>query len=91
MTDSELLELWNVIRKTKGILDSLFRPDHYNYSFLMNLDSPVHLHVIPRYETAREFEGADFYGSDGMAENRLSHAAHDRLVQSLRKASSIIA
>ena len=46
-TDAELLELWNVIRKTKGILDSLFRPDRYNYAFLMNLDSHVHCTLFP--------------------------------------------
>ncbi len=87
LTDAELLELWDVIRRTKSILDSLFQPDHYNYSFLMNLDSHVHLHIIPRYETARVFEGADFNDSDEIAENRLSEERHNRLVQSLREAS----
>ncbi len=87
LTDAELLELWDVIRRTKGILDSLFRPDHYNYSFLMNLDSHMHLHIIPRYETARVFEGADFHDSDEIVENRLSQELHDMLVRSLREAS----
>ena len=86
LTDAELLELWDVIRRTKAILDSLFRPDHYNYSFLMNLDSHVHLHIIPRYETVRVFEGADFLDSDEITENRLSEELYESLVQSLREA-----
>ena len=91
LTDAELLELWNVIRKTRVIIDSLFRPDHYNYSFLMNLDAHVHLHIIPRYETPRVFEGADFHDSDDIAENRLGREAHNRLLQSLRESSSTLA
>lgn len=91
LTDTELLELWDVIRRTKNILDSLFRPDHYNYSFLMNLDSHVHLHIIPRYETVRVFEDADFHDSDEISEYRLSEGSHDGLVRSLREAASGLA
>ncbi len=91
LKDAELLELWDVIRRTKEILDFLFRPDHYNYSFLMNLDSHVHLHMIPRYKTVRVFEGVGFHDTDEVTENRLSDVAHDRLVQSLREVSSNLA
>jgi diadenosine tetraphosphate (Ap4A) HIT family hydrolase len=30
-----------------------FAPDHFNYAFLQNEDRHVHLHVIPRYASAR--------------------------------------
>ena len=91
LTDAELLELWDVIRRTKEILDFLFRPDHYNYSFLMSLDSHVHLHTIPRYKTVRVFEGVSFHDTDEVTENRLGERAHNRLVQSLREVSSNLA
>lgn len=48
-----------IVRITSG-LRSLFRPDQFNYAFLMNVDSQVHLHVIPRYASARTWRGRDF-------------------------------
>ena len=91
LTDSEPPELRDVIRKTNGISDPLFRPDRYSHSFSMNLDPHVRLHIIPRYDTPRVFEGADSHDSDDIAENRLSREAHNRLVQSLRESSSNLA
>jgi diadenosine tetraphosphate (Ap4A) HIT family hydrolase len=41
-----------------------FAPDHFNYSFLMNLDRHVHLHVIPRYVGTRELAEVTFADSD---------------------------
>lgn len=37
-----------------------FAPDHFNYSFLMNMDHHAHLHVIPRYVERRELAGVVF-------------------------------
>ncbi len=37
-----------------------FRPDHVNFAFLMNEDAQVHLHVIPRYATTRDWGGRRF-------------------------------
>jgi diadenosine tetraphosphate (Ap4A) HIT family hydrolase len=45
-------------------LDRAFSPDHYNYAFLQNADRHVHLHVIPRYASEREFAGARFEDPD---------------------------
>ena len=47
-----------------GRLDRAFSPDHYNYAFLQNADRHLHLHVIPRYASAREFAGARFEDPD---------------------------
>jgi diadenosine tetraphosphate (Ap4A) HIT family hydrolase len=41
-----------------------FAPDHFNYSFLMNLDHHAHLHVIPRYLGTRELAGLTFEDPD---------------------------
>jgi diadenosine tetraphosphate (Ap4A) HIT family hydrolase len=38
----------------------VFAPDHLNYSFLMNADAHVHLHVVPRYVGVRELVGVTF-------------------------------
>ncbi|MGH3145770.1 MAG: hypothetical protein ACRDTR_08210, partial [Rubrobacter sp.] len=53
----------------------LFVPDQYNFAFLMNLNAHVHLHVIPRYATSREWRGETYddphYGSLFGTEQRL--------------------
>ncbi|HJU37587.1 MAG TPA: HIT family protein [Gaiellaceae bacterium] len=41
-----------------------FAADHFNYSFLMNMDAHVHLHVIPRYLDSRELAGVQFSDPD---------------------------
>ncbi len=57
LKDDEWLQLHRDIGRVTSALDSLFEPDHYNYSFLMNVDRQVHLHVIPRYEDQRAWRG----------------------------------
>lgn len=51
------MDLHRQIQRTTTAVDSLFSPDQYNYSFLMNEDPKVHLHVVPRYRTPRSWEG----------------------------------
>jgi diadenosine tetraphosphate (Ap4A) HIT family hydrolase len=58
------LEEWVELRKevvwvTERVRQA-FSPDHFNYSFLMNHDPHVHLHVIPRYVGTREVAGVLF-------------------------------
>ena len=53
----ELQELWEVARALREALQDAFRPDHFNYMFLMNQDAHVFLHVIPRYRRVVTFEG----------------------------------
>jgi len=42
-------------KKIDFILGKTFKPDKINYLALMMLDSQVHFHVIPRYESPRKF------------------------------------
>jgi diadenosine tetraphosphate (Ap4A) HIT family hydrolase len=48
---------------TDGIQDA-FAPGHFNYAFLQNQDRHVHLHVIPRYASARVLAGIEFVDPD---------------------------
>jgi diadenosine tetraphosphate (Ap4A) HIT family hydrolase len=50
---------WEIAR-TRRALDIMFQPDQYNYAFLMNQDTQVHLHVVPRYAEQRTWSGAQF-------------------------------
>ena len=56
----EWVDLHTQIRRTTAALDLVFNPDQYNYSFLMNEDAQVHLHVIPRYKSSQVWEGIIF-------------------------------
>jgi diadenosine tetraphosphate (Ap4A) HIT family hydrolase len=58
------LDEWTELRPEIGWitarLQQAFAPDHFNYSFLMNADRHVHLHVIPRYIGSRRLAGVEF-------------------------------
>ncbi len=60
LTPAEWSALHEQIRRASGMLTQAFQPDHFNYAFLQNQDSHVHLHVIPRYAGSRTFEGLTF-------------------------------
>jgi len=57
---TEWVELHYQIRRLTAALAAVFEPDLFNYAFLMNVDAQVHLHVIPRYSTTRQWHGQDF-------------------------------
>ena len=85
LTEEEVRDLWTVIRKLKHVLTSCFQPDHFNYSFLMNQDSHVHLHVIPRYRGIRTFVGIQFLDSEDITQRRLPENAHREVTTVLRE------
>src|SRR5262245_45311827 len=78
LTEAEWSDLRRYLRRVTAALDSLFQPDTYNFAFLMNEDRWVHLHVVPRYESPREWAGERFedphFGSLFGAELRLLDA-----------------
>lgn len=86
-------EEWNALRpqisRTTAALDDLFAPDLYNFAFLMNLDAHVHLHVVPRYASPREWRGETYvdphYGSlFGEEQRPVSGDTPDDLAAALR-------
>jgi diadenosine tetraphosphate (Ap4A) HIT family hydrolase len=50
-------ELAQVTADLDAALTRCFQPDKLNYLMLMMVDPDVHFHVLPRYESAREFAG----------------------------------
>jgi diadenosine tetraphosphate (Ap4A) HIT family hydrolase len=87
---TEWEELLVQVREVTKRVDQAFAPDHFNYSFLMNVDQHVHLHVIPRYVEAREVAGArwddpDFPHSlsEPVAERRLGAAEAEEVRRAL--------
>ena len=60
ISDDEHKELWDVMHKVNHALTNLFSPDLFNYAVLMNVTRHVHMHLIPRYQAEREFEGHKF-------------------------------
>lgn len=60
LTQDEWSELRDELRWAVKHLQEAFHPDHFNCAFLQNHDRHVHLHVIPRYASARRFAGREF-------------------------------
>ena len=57
MTRDELLEFPVVVERLEKTLSSAFGFDKINYLLLMMSDRHYHSHVVPRYESPREFVG----------------------------------
>lgn len=64
LSADEWSELQAEIAEATALLDRAFGPDHFNFAFLQNIDAHVHLHVIPRYASAREFGGRTYVDED---------------------------
>lgn len=60
LSDEEWLELKEQLKQVTHALISAFNPDHFNYAFLQNQDRHVHIHIIPRYESNRNYLDIDF-------------------------------
>ena len=67
LSASEWLDLHRQMARLRVALHDLFAPDQYNYAFLMNVDSQVHLHAVPRYETPRRWRDETY------ADERFGH------------------
>ena len=67
LTAEEWADLHPYVARVTAALDSLYAPDSYNLAFLMNLDAHVHLHIVPRYASPRQWRGETYsdphYGS----------------------------
>ena len=57
LTRDELLELPDVVDRLESALSDAFGFDKINYLLLMMSDRHYHSHVVPRYESPREFIG----------------------------------
>lgn len=59
-----MTELSQVTTDVEKALKSCFQYDKINYLMLMMVDPHVHMHVIPRYESIREFKQISFTDED---------------------------
>jgi diadenosine tetraphosphate (Ap4A) HIT family hydrolase len=60
LSADEWQDLHRHIGRTRVALAALFQPEQYNYAFLMNQDTQVHLHVVPRYIGPRQWAGETY-------------------------------
>ena len=63
LSSEEWGALHDDLGRVRSAIDQLFAPDHYNFDFLMNVDPHVHLHVMPRYASSRNWLGEIFTDS----------------------------
>ena len=64
LTTEELREFPEVVGRLEGALRKAFDYDKVNYLCLMMTDRHYHFHVVPRYETPREFMGVEWRDND---------------------------
>jgi len=60
ISQSASAELQVATAAIESVLQERFQFDRINYLMLMMVDPDVHFHVLPRYESAREFDGHTF-------------------------------
>ena len=63
LTDStyeEREELFEILKELKESIKRSFNADWFNYSFLGNETRHLHCHLVPRYESNREYMGTHF-------------------------------
>ena len=60
LTKDEREEMWEATGVVREALARCFAPDHFNYQVLGNSVRHVHMHLTPRYTSAREFAGMTF-------------------------------
>lgn len=64
LTAGEWAVLHHELARVTQMLKLAFKPDHFNYAFLQNVDRHVHLHIIPRYGETRTLRGLVFTDPD---------------------------
>ena len=63
MTPEEHTEWWQICQQIRTVLNTMFKPDRINWSWLQNEqshDHHLHMHIVPRYESPRLFGGYRF-------------------------------
>jgi len=58
--DADFINLRKIVMSVKGVVQTLFFPDMFNYASLGNEFRRLHIHIIPRYKAKREFFHTNF-------------------------------
>ena len=77
LQSAESDEFPKVVGRLEKMLNTAFGFDKINYLCLMMSDRHYHFHVIPRYETAKEFSGRVWIDNDWPGPPSLSAAESD--------------
>lgn len=83
VTPTEMAELAQIIAIAEKALRVAFSYDRINYLMLMMVDHHVHFHVIPRYESGRQFAGLEWADSGWPALPMLADCQHKDAVLTL--------
>ncbi|RMF09906.1 MAG: HIT family protein [Alphaproteobacteria bacterium] len=89
-------ELGTVTRHIEATLSRLWSYNKINYVMLMMVDPHVHFHVLPRYDTPRDFAGHSFVDRgwpktpDLGAPNAVDAAGLDAITHALRDSWPVI-
>lgn len=62
-TKEEWLDLQKQLQLYEEFMNSLFKPDRYNYSQLGNAYPKTHVHCVPRYKSERHWNNINFIDS----------------------------
>lgn len=94
LSGQEWVALHQELRRVVAAMTSLFAPDQFNFSFLMNQDAQVHLHVLPRYAGPRRwrerlFEDPGWGGAPAPVQNHLPAASLALLAEELRASLAV--
>lgn len=85
LTPAEMLDMGALIARLEPTLQTVFGYDILNYLMLMMVDHHVHLHVIPRYQAARQFAGMDWVDNGWPAFPVLADRQHSQDAEVLRR------
>lgn len=58
--EMERAEFFRIGTELKKALHELFQPNLFNWASLGNISNQCHIHVVPRYQTPRQFKGEKF-------------------------------
>ena len=61
ISEAASTELQRATAEIERVLEEAFGFEKINYLMLMMVDPDVHFHVLPRYESEREFDGESFH------------------------------
>lgn len=59
-TEEERQEFFQVAKDVRNALEKLFQVDRFNVANLQNKVNHLHVHIIPRYSSQRNFDGFTF-------------------------------
>lgn len=94
LSDQDITEVFNIIKKIEKALKKSFNPDWFNYLQTNNSVRHFHFHIIPRYKSGVDFEGekfidANFYNMPQDNNRILSEAIMKKMIGVIQKSLQV--